>query len=151
MIMLKFKTALAAVLSSLSFKNFKKNQLHLLLALDLILQGLNLINAEHFFFFPPEPPIILSILNSDVVGGFGVIVGLLIVALSAQTKASVKTNRWLIVSAGCFFGFVFGVELMHLTFANAGPVMASSLIGDFVMVLLTIYVAFKSNTLDDDY
>lgn len=133
----------------------KANTLHNILGFDLILTGYTLVTADHFFFYPPYPPQIIAVLNSDWVGYFGIFIGLCMILWSEKDTYSFKlrkrinsisVNTFLVVSAITFFGFLASIEMMHFLFANGGPLMLTNLVADIAMLWLAFYVAKNSNT-----
>lgn len=131
----------------------KANTLHNILGFDLILTGYTLVTADNFFFYPPYPPQILYVLNSDWIGYFGIVVGLCMMLWSEKDSYkvgrrinSISVNTFLVVSAITFFGFLASIEAMHFLFANGGPLMLTNLIADIAMLWLAFYVAKNSNT-----
>jgi holin len=111
------------------------------------------VTADNFFFYPPYPPQILYVLNSDWIGYFGIVVGLCMMLWSEKDSYkvgrrinSISVNTFLVVSAITFFGFLASIEAMHFLFANGGPLMLTNLIADIAMLWLAFYVAKNSNT-----
>lgn len=96
----------------------KANTLHNILGFDLILTGYTLVTADHFFFYPPYPPQILAVLNSDWVGYFGIFIGL------CMNFVLMQYNSLLVNLAYSFLYFLSGFKFLFLI--TLGPDLAST-------------------------
>lgn len=136
--MARLKKAVANLLSS---------PLHSIVGLDLLVTGLILLTHHHYFFWPPWPAWITSVENNVVVGLIGVVTGLGMIFWAISPEKSISLNRKLIATASAYFTLLGMTELMYAIFAPAGtPHMFMTGLSEFVMLLLTLYMAKVSPT-----
>ena len=132
------KKAVASLLSS---------PLHAIVGLDLLVTGLILLTNRNYFFWPPWPAWITAVENNMVVGLIGVVAGLGMIYWAISSKKSISLNRKLIATASAYFTLLGMTELMYAIFAPAGtPHMFMTGLSEFVMLLLTLYMAKASPT-----
>lgn len=136
--MAKLKKVVASLLSS---------PLHAIAGLDLMATGLILLTNRNYFFWPPWPAWITAVENNMVVGLIGVVAGLGMIYWAISSKKSISLNRKLIATASAYFTLLGMTELMYAIFAPAGtPHMFMTGLSEFVMLLLTLYMAKASPT-----
>lgn len=136
--MTRLKKAVANLLSS---------PFHAIVGLDLLATGLLLLTHHHYFFWPPWPAWITTAENNVVVGLIGVVTGLGMIYWAISPEKSISLNRKLIATASAYFTLLGMTELMHAIFAPAGtPHMFMAGLSEFVMLLLTLYMAKASPT-----
>ncbi len=122
-----------------------KHPLHVIVGLDLIVTGLTLMANDRYFFWPPNPEIIIDILNDDLVGAIGTLTGIGLIWWAYSKVKSVKANHWLITTATGYYMLLSMTEFAHAIFARAGePHMFVSGIGELAMALVTLYMAKQS-------
>lgn len=127
--------------------NLLADSLHTIVGLDLLATGLILLTHHHYFFWPPWPAWITSIENNVVVGLIGVVTGLGMIFWAISPEKSISLNRKLIATASAYFTLLGMTELMYAIFAPAGtPHMFMTGLSEFVMLLLTLYMAKASPT-----
>lgn len=127
--------------------NLLNNQLHAIVGLDLLVTGLILLTNRHYFFWPPWPAWLTAMENNVVVGLIGVVTGLGMIYWAISPEKSISLNRKLIATASAYFTLLGMTELMHAIFAPAGtPHMFVAGLSEFVMLLLTLYMAKASPT-----
>lgn len=120
---------------------------HAIVGLDLLATGLLLLTHHHYFFWPPWPAWITTAENNVVVGLIGVVTGLGMIYWAISPEKSISLNRKLIATASAYFTLLGMTELMHAIFAPAGtPHMFMAGLSEFVMLLLTLYMAKASPT-----
>lgn len=130
-----------------SAANLLNNSLHAIVGLDLMATGLILLTHHHYFFWPPWPEWITSIENDSIVGFIGLCTGAGMIWWSMAADKSIRANRLLIPTASAYYALLSMTELMHAIFAPAGtPYMFMSGLSEFVMLLLTLYMAKASPT-----
>ena len=124
---------------------WRKHPLHLIVGLDLVVTGLILMANDRYFFWPPNPEIIIDILNDDVVGAIGMLTGIGLIWWAYSKVKSVKANHWLITTATGYYMLLSMTEFGHALFASKGePHMFVSGIGELAMALVTLYMAKQS-------
>lgn len=134
-----------------TMKRLLNNGLHCIVGLSLILNGLVLIFATRYFFWPPRPEFIIDFLNNDIVGYTGVLLGIGMVYWAYQEHGSFRLNRFLLTGSSAFYTMIGLTELMNSFFAYLfTPHMEWSAISDLIMVLSTLYMARESPTRKDD-
>ncbi len=127
--------------------NLLADSLHTIVGLDLLATGLILLTHHHYFFWPPWPAWITLIENNVVVGLIGVVTGLVMIYWAISPEKSSSLNRKLIATASAYFTLLGMTELMYAIFAPAGtPHMFMTGLSEFVMLLLTLYMAKASPT-----
>ncbi|MFV4953162.1 hypothetical protein VSS98_03885 [Lactobacillus delbrueckii subsp. allosunkii] len=127
--------------------NLLADSLRTIVGLDLLATGLILLTHQHYFFWPPWPAWITSVENNIVVGLIGVVTGLGMIYWASSPKKSISINRKLIATASAYFTLLGMTELMYAIFAPAGtPHMFMTGLSEFVMLLLTLYMAKASPT-----
>lgn len=130
-----------------SAANLLNSSLHAIVGLDLMATGLILLTHHHYFFWPPWPEWITSIENDSIVGFIGLCTGAGMIWWSMAADKSIRANRLLIPTASAYYALLSMTELMHAIFAPAGtPYMFMSGLSEFVMLLLTLYMAKASPT-----
>uniref|UniRef100_A0AAU7PFX2 Holin n=1 Tax=Lactobacillus phage G2-Guo TaxID=3155564 RepID=A0AAU7PFX2_9VIRU len=113
----------------------------------MLATGLILLTHHHYFFWPPWPAWITLIENNVVVGLIGVVTGLGMIYWAISPEKSSSLNRKLIATASAYFTLLGMTELMYAIFAPAGtPHMFMTGLSEFVMLLLTLYMAKASPT-----
>jgi hypothetical protein len=121
--------------------------LHAIVGLDLMATGLILLTNRRYFFWPPWPEWITAIENDSIVGFIGLCTGAGMIWWSMAADKSIRANRKLIATASAYFTLLGMTELMHAIFAPAGtPHMFMAGLSEFVMLLLTLYMARRSST-----
>lgn len=124
---------------------WRKHPLHLIIGLDLIVTGLILLTHRHYFFWPPQPPIITAVLNDAIVGIVGMATGIGMITWACSKVKSVKADHWLITTATGYYMLLCMTEFAHAIFARAGePHMFVSGIGELAMALVTLFMAKQS-------
>lgn len=119
-----------------------KHPLHVIVGLDLIATGLILMNNDRYFFWPP---IITAILNDDVVGAIGTLIGIGLIWWAYSKVKSVNVDHWLITIATGYYTILSMTEFSNALFSPMGePHMFMSGIGELVMALVTLYMAKQS-------
>lgn len=127
--------------------NLLADSLHTIVGLDLLATGLILLTHHHYFFWPPWPAWITLIENNVVVGLIGVVTGLGMIYCAISPEKSSSLNSKLIATASAYFTLLGMTELMYAIFAPAGtPHMFMTGLSEFVMLLLTLYMAKASPT-----
>lgn len=127
--------------------NLLADSLHAIVGLDLMATGLILLTHHHYFFWPPWPAWITTAENNVVVGLIGLVTGLGMIYWAISPEKSISLNRKLIATASAYFTLLGMTELMHAIFAPAGtPHMFMAGLSEFVMLLLTLYMAKASPT-----
>lgn len=119
-----------------------RNGLHIIIGIDLLCTGLDLMIQSNYFFWPP---FMVGFLNDDVVGFIGVLIGtlFLIYSFAGYRTQSRRLNRIMLTSAAIFIAFLAMLNLGHALFAN-GFRMLNTFISQLCMLLLVVYVAFIS-------
>lgn len=129
---------------------WRKHPLHLIIGLDLIVTGLILLTHRHYFFWPPQPPIITAVLNDAIVGIVGMASGIGMITWACSKVKSVKADHWLITIATGYYTILSMTELAHALFAPAGePHMITSGISELVLALVTLYMASLSDSKEE--
>lgn len=127
--------------------NLLTSPVHAIVGLDLLATGLILLTHHHYFFWPPWPAWITSAENNVVVGLIGVVIGLGMIYWASSPQKSISLNRKLIATASAYFTLLGMTELMYAILAPSGtPHMFMTGLSDFVMLLLTLYMAKASPT-----
>lgn len=127
--------------------NLLNNPLHAIVGLDLMATGLILLTYHHYFFWPPWPEWIMAIENDSIVGFIGLCTGAGMIWWSMAVDKSIRANRLLIPTASGYYALLGMTELMYAIFAPAGtPHMFMTGLSEFVMLLLTLYMAKASPT-----
>lgn len=127
--------------------NLLNNPLHAIVGLDLMATGLILLTYHHYFFWPPWPEWIMAIENDSIVGFIGLCTGAGMIWWSMAADKSIRANRLLIPTASAYYALLGMTELMYAIFAPAGtPHMFMTGLSEFVMLLLTLYMAKASPT-----
>lgn len=127
--------------------NLLNNPLHAIVGLDLLAMGLILLTYHHYFFWPPWPEWIMAIENDSIVGFIGLCTGAGMIWWSMAADKSIRANRLLIPTASAYYALLGMTELMYAIFAPAGtPHMFMTGLSEFVMLLLTLYMAKASPT-----
>lgn len=127
--------------------NLLNNPLHAIVGLDLLATGLILLTYHHYFFWPPWPEWIMAIENDSIVGFIGLCTGAGMIWWSMAADKSIRANRLLIPTASAYYALLGMTELMYAIFAPAGtPHMFMTGLSEFVMLLLTLYMAKASPT-----
>lgn len=119
-----------------------RNGLHIIIGIDLLCTGLDLMARKDYFFWPP---FMVNFLNDDVIGFVGVLIGTLFLIYSFEDYRlqSQRLNRVILTSAAIFIAFLAMVELGHALFAN-GFRMLNTFVAQLCMLLLVVYIAFIS-------
>ena len=134
-----------------TMKRLLNNGWHCIVGFSLILNGFVLTISTRYFFWPPHPKFITDFLNDDIVGYTGILIGIGMIHWAYQEHGSYKMNRFLLASSSSFYTMMGLTELMHLLFARPfTPRMESGAVSDLVMVLVTLYMARKSPTREDE-
>lgn len=121
--------------------------LHAIVGFDLMATGLILLTNRHYFFWPPWPEWITAVENNIVVGLIGIVTGLGMIYWAISTEKSISLNRKLIPTASAYYALLATTELLHGFFATLGtPHMYTSGLSEFVMMLITLYMARDSPT-----
>lgn len=129
---------------------WRRHPLHLIVGLDLIVTGLILLTHRHYFFWPPQPPIITAVLNDAIVGIVGMATGIGMITWACSKVKSVKADHWLITIATGYYTILSMTELAHALFAPAGePHMITSGISELVLALVTLYMASLSDSKEE--
>ena len=127
--------------------NLLSNPLHAIVGFDLMATGLILLANRRYFFWPPWPAWITAVENNIVVGLIGVVAGLGMIYWAISTEKSISLNRKLIPTASAYYALLATTELLHGFFAPLGtPHMYTSGLSEFVMMLITLYMARDSPT-----
>lgn len=125
----------------------QNSPLHAIVGLDLLATGLILLTHHHYFFWPPWPVWINAIENDSIVGFIGLCTGMGMIWWSMADNKAIGANRLLIPTASAYYALLSMTELMHALFAPAGtPHMFMTGLSEFVMLLLTLYMAKASPT-----
>ncbi|MFV4894499.1 hypothetical protein [Lactobacillus delbrueckii] len=125
----------------------QNSPLHAIVGLDLLATGLILLTHHHYFFWPPWPVWITAIENDSIVGFIGLCTGMGMIWWSMADNKAIGANRLLIPTASAYYALLSMTELMHALFAPAGtPHMFMTGLSEFVMLLLTLYMAKASPT-----
>ncbi len=125
----------------------QNSPLHAIVGLDLLATGLILLTHHHYFFWPPWPVWITAIENDSIVGFIGLCTGMGMIWWSMADNKVIGANRLLIPTASAYYALLSMTELMHALFAPAGtPHMFMTGLSEFVMLLLTLYMAKASPT-----
>lgn len=125
----------------------QNSPLHAIVGLDLLAKGLILLTHHHYFFWPPWPVWITAIENDSIVGFIGLCTGMGMIWWSMADNKAIGANRLLIPTASAYYALLSMTELMHALFAPAGtPHMFMTGLSEFVMLLLTLYMAKASPT-----
>lgn len=134
-----------------TMKRLLNNGWHCIVGFSLILNGFVLTISTRYFFWPPHPKFITNFLNDDIVGYTGILIGIGMIHWAYQEHGSYKMNRFLLASSSSFYTMMGLTELMHLLFARPfTPRMEWGAVSDLVMVLVTLYMARKSPTREDE-
>ncbi|GHN48249.1 hypothetical protein LOB55_03945 [Lactobacillus delbrueckii subsp. lactis] len=134
-----------------TMKRLLNNGWHCIVGFSLILNGFVLTISTRYFFWPPHPKFITDFLNDDIVGYTGILIGIGMIHWAYQEHGSYKMNRFLLASSSSFYTMMGLTELMHLLFARPfTPRMEWGAVSDLVMVLVTLYMARKSPTREDE-
>ena len=134
-----------------TMKRLLNNGWHCIVGFSLILNGFVLTISTRYFFWPPHPKFITDFLNDDIVGYAGILIGIGMIHWAYQEHGSYKMNRFLLASSSSFYTMMGLTELMHLLFARPfTPRMEWGAVSDLVMVLVTLYMARKSPTREDE-
>ena len=124
---------------------WRRHSLHMIVGMDLIVTGLILLTHRHYFFWPPHPEIITSLLNDSHVGIVGLATGIGMITWACFKIKSVKADHWLITIATGYYTILSTTEFSHALFSPAGePHMLMSGIGELAMALVTLYMAKQS-------
>lgn len=127
-----------------------EHPLHIIVGLDLIATGCILLTHRHYFFWPPQPAVITAVLNDSIVGAIGLAAGVGMIIWALSKTRSVKVDHWLITIATGYYTILCTTELAHAFFAPAGePHMLTSGLSEFIMALITLYMAAISSSKED--
>ncbi|GHV97316.1 hypothetical protein lacNasYZ03_08190 [Lactobacillus nasalidis] len=127
--------------------NLLTDPLHAIVGLDLVATGLILLTHHRYFFWPPWPAWITAIENDPIVGFIGICTGAGMIWWSLANDKSIRANRMLIPTASAYYALLSMTELMHGLFVPAGtPHMYMSGLSEFIMLLITLYMAKSSPT-----
>lgn len=122
--------------------NIIRHGMHSIIGLDLVLLGLNLMNNDSYFNYPPFAT---SFLNDDVVGFVGVVTGIGLLIWTSTNDKDLKVLTWLMTFAGGFLILLSILEVAH-SLVNGLPHATTAFISTFSLFLIVLCMAFKTNT-----
>ena len=129
---------------------WRRHPLHVIVGLDLIVAGLILLTHRRYFFWPPQPAIITTVLNDAFVGLVGMVTGIGMITWACSKAKSAKVDHWLIAIATGYYTILSMTELAHALLAPAGePHMITSGTSELVLALVTLYMASLSDSKEE--
>lgn len=122
--------------------NLIQKSWHVILGLDLLMIGFNLVLDNGYFLFPP---FMIPIMNDDLVGMIGIGIGVGLLVWSGQGGWNVHVNRWLLVGACTFLTCITCFELMHAVHFQM-PHSISASINDVIILMFALNLTYHSKT-----
>ncbi|MCZ3664929.1 hypothetical protein L2722_00060 [Lactobacillus gasseri] len=117
--------------------NLKLNNLQVIVALAMMAIGGSLWYDRHYFFWPPN---LQSALNDWRIDIFILLVGILLLSVTAFKPEDTLLIRTLLVVCGGIVLGLAGLQLGHIIFTSEFR-MGHTVIGDVVLFLLILHVA----------
>lgn len=114
---------------------------HAIIGLAQIGVGLVLLLNDVYFFYPP---FMAGFLNDDLIGGFGVFFGVVMLRWAFSDKNQITVNRNLLLFSTFFWSFEATAEAVH-GYVAGRPHMITASILEVSLLLLTLHLIGLSN------